>query len=97
MDGEVTLPADGWTATVVVGAHLMVQHCDDVVEGWEPERFVGATWPIVGGTLAFTEVPADGSGPVRAALTGAMVETEDGVVTLPDIELVNACWGCFAG
>lgn len=94
--GPVTLPADGWTAFVQVGAHLMVQHCDDAIEGWEPERILGATWPVVSGTLTFTEVPGDG-GPVRAVLSGAVVETDDGMVELPDLELLNTCWGCFAG
>jgi hypothetical protein len=93
---KVTLPAAGWTASVTVGAHLMVQHCDDVAEAWEPDRIVGAAWPVVGGTLTFTEVPTTG-GPVRAVLSGGMVETDDGVVELGDVELVNACWGCFAG
>lgn len=92
---EVVLPADGWTARVVVGAHLMVQHCDDAIEGWEPERIVGAEWPIVAGILTFTG-PAD-AGPVTAVLRGALVETADGVVELPDLDLRNDCWGCFAG
>lgn len=93
---DVTLPDPAWLGRVQVGAHLMANHCDDTFEGWEPEPVLGADWNVVAGTLTFTDVPA-GDGPVGAVLSGAVVETDDGLVELPDLQLLNTCWGCFAG
>lgn len=96
----ISLPDDRWTATISVGKDLFVQHCDDVIEGFEPIAIVVGEWPIVAGT--FELAPADdpggcGSAEVRTQLTGAIVDTPAGPVELPPIALVNTAWGCFAG
>lgn len=96
----VSFPDVGWNASVVVGKNLMVNHCDDVIEGWEPESVVAAEWPVTAGTLQF-EAPegesCGGSGPVEASLDGIVVETPEGPVELGDLTVVNEHYGCFAG
>ncbi|KAA1418923.1 hypothetical protein F0U44_10630 [Nocardioides humilatus] len=103
VDSTVTFPDKGWTATVTVGTHLDANWCNDVIE--DPQAEVAETWEIVEGTLVFEgEVPTfefDGSGndqPVRAQLTNAIVENEDGEqVELGDIALTNTSFGFLAG
>jgi hypothetical protein len=96
----VSFPDDAWQASVAVGKNLMVNHCDDVLEGWEPEAVFAAEWPVISATLEFE--PPDtascgGTGPVEADLTGVVVETPEGPVDLGDLTVVNEAYGCFAG
>ncbi len=96
----VTLPDPAWNATVIVGKDLFIQHCDDVVEVFEPPSIVAAEWPLTAGSFELT-VPVDvagcGSNAVESQLVGAVVDTPDGDVSLPSISLGNEAWGCFAG
>jgi hypothetical protein len=96
----ISFPAAGWNASVAVGKNLLVNHCDDVIEGWEPEAVIAAEWPVISGTLDF-EAPqgqgCGGIGPVEATLTGVVVETPEGPVELGDLTVVNEAYGCFAG
>lgn len=97
----VTFPDEGWDGYVVIGKDLLVNHCDDVVEPDEPERVVEATWPLIAGTLDF-EVPTldgicGGGGDIEATLTDAAVDSPSGTVDVPDLVIVNAAYGCFAG
>jgi hypothetical protein len=93
-------PNGAWQAWVLIGKNLMVNHCDDVLEGWEPEVVFAAEWPVVSGILEF-EPPESAScgatGPVEATLTGIVVETPEGPVDLGDLTVVNEAYGCFAG
>jgi hypothetical protein len=93
-------PNGAWQAWVLIGKNLMVNHCDDVLEGWEPEVVFAAEWPVVSGTLEF-EPPESAScgatGPVEATLTGIVVETPECPVDLGDLTVVNDAYGCFAG
>ena len=76
------------------------RQCDDVIEVGEPTPVTNETWALVGGTLTVTSgTPADCAGaPVTATLARAVAESPDGEqLTLDDIELTNAGWGCFAG
>lgn len=99
-DPPISFPTEEWTASVVVGKNLMVYHCDDVLEGWEPEPVFAAEWPVISGTLEF-EPPETAScgaiGPVGANLTGVVVETPEGPVDLGDLSVVNESYACFAG
>lgn len=96
----ITFPDDAWRASVAVGKNLMVNHCDDVLEGWEPEAVFAAEWPVISATLKF-EPPktasCGGTGPVEADLTGVVVETPEGPVDLGDLTVFNEAYGCFAG
>lgn len=98
--GPVTLPDDDWTAEVLVGKHLAVNHCDDVIEGWEPEQVIAAQWPLTSGTLSF-DLPAETEcglvGTVTATLKNASFETESGEQQLRSLTFVNDSFGCFAG
>jgi hypothetical protein len=97
---SVNLSDGTWRASVAVGKNLMVNHCDDVIEGWEPEAIFAAEWPVISGTLDFEpqESASCGStGPVEASLTGIVVETPEGPVDLGDLTVVNEAYGCFAG
>ena len=97
----VSLPDPGWDADVRVGTHLAANWCNDVI--MEPQAEVDETWKIVEGSLEFVgEVPpVDGASadqPVRAELTGVLVEGPDGEqVELGDLSLTNDSWGFFAG
>ncbi len=99
--GTVTLPDERFTATVVVGEHLFVNHCDDVMEWFEPEQIRLAEWDVVSGRFDYR--PEDASGicsetpSVTTVLRDTRVATPTGDVTLGAIELVNEAFGCFAG
>ncbi len=97
---SVSLSDGAWQASVAVGKNLLVNHCDDVIEGWEPEAVFAAEWPVISGTLDFEppEEPSCGAtGPVEASLTGIVVETPEGPIDLGDLTVVNEFYGCFAG
>jgi hypothetical protein len=97
----VSLPDSAWEAEVRVGTHLAANWCNDVI--MDPQAETDETWEIVGGTLEFVgEVPpvegASADQPVRAELTGVVVESPDGEqVELGDLSLSNDSWGFFAG
>ncbi len=97
----VSLPDPAWDAEVRVGTHLAANWCNDVI--MDPQAEVDETWEIVEGTLEFVgKVPhIDGTAtdqPVRAELTGVVVESPDGEqVELGDLSLTNGSWGFFAG
>ncbi len=99
----ITFPDAAWSGRVVVGKNLLVNHCDDVMEYWEPESIVAASWEVTEGVLDFeapTEVGFDAcgtAGPVEASLTGAVISTPDGPLELGDLTMVNEFYGCFAG
>jgi hypothetical protein len=97
----VTLPDTAWTAEVLVGKHLFAQSCDDVIEFWEPEPIITASWPLSAGAfelaLPDTATVGCGANDVATTLVGAIVETSGGPIELPDLALANASWGCFAG
>ena len=102
VERQTTLPDDGWTAEVTVGEHLTANWCSDVIMDPQPE--VDETWAVVAGTLTFQgAVPkdddvTDGSTPVRARLTGVVVESPEGErVSLDDMDLVNDTWGLLPG
>lgn len=97
----VSFPDDQWYGTVMIGKNLMVNHCNDAIEGWKPVPIVAAQWPLVAGTLDFKPPVVEGwcSGvePVPAGFSGIEIETPLGVLDLGDLDLVNDAYGCFAG
>jgi hypothetical protein len=96
----VELPHEEWTARLVVGKYLFLNHCDDVFEPWEPNQIIAAEWPVTGmlevlDTFPETEEPAPAA--VRALLSGAQVTTSRGVIDLGDIELANDSFNFLPG
>lgn len=98
MPGTVDLSGGDWTGELVMGRDLFAQWCDDAVEPGEPEVVEEARWPVVSGTLVW-EATGTGQcdGPATARLTDAAVQVDDGTLPLPDLELHNDFFGCFAG
>ncbi len=97
---EIALPTNEWRADLVVGKHLFVNHCDDVLESWEPTAVVGRQWSLSDGTLELVDGLPTGtdSGLVRAVLTDATVTTETGTtIELGSVELLNTAFNFFAG
>lgn len=75
-------------------------HCDDAVEGWEPEPVVVAQWPLIAGTLDFDlpeEVVCGSTSPIRAKLSGAAFQIGSELLSLDELTIVNDSFGCFAG
>lgn len=99
IDPPIVLPSPDWEAVALVGKNLMVNNCDDVMEGWEPLPQVAARWPAAAGTLEF-EVPDDigcNGVVVEAALRNLSITTPRGDIQLGDLDVVNEAYGCFAG
>lgn len=97
---EVILPDEGWRADVWFGENLFANWCNDVIDSNAPQQDLAETWPIVEGTFSH-DAPASegcGGGGVEAHLTGGVAERPDGSqVVIPELDLVNESWGCFAG
>ena len=95
-----TFPDQAWEANAVIGKHLQVNNCDDVVEGWEPASEIVAVWPVTAGSLAF-DIPTDSgcgiAGSVTATLDEFVVTTPTGDVELGNLSATNEAFGCFAG
>lgn len=99
-ESPVTFPSAGWTAQVVVGKHLMSNHCNDAIEGWTAERRETGRWEIVGGVLDFAprvNDPCGGGNSVTGILRDGVVDTPVGRIDLPDLHIENRAFGCFAG
>lgn len=99
-ESPVTFPSLGWDANVVIGNHLMSNHCNDAVESWTATREETGRWQIVGGVLHFAprvNDPCGGSNTVTGILRDGVVDTPTGLVALPDLHIVNRAFGCFAG
>ena len=93
---------DGWTGFLEVGTGLVVWPCHDIGTDFDDEH-VEQVWPVISGTIEVLDPivaspGGGGSGPVRALLHTAVVETADGsTITLRDIELLNSSWGFSGG
>lgn len=95
--GTVEVDGTTWSGELVTGEDLFAQWCDDVVEADEPEVVESARWPVTGTLTWTTEGTGDCDGPATATLSDGRVDTGDEVVPLPDLELRNESFGCFAG
>ena len=99
-ESPIALPSAGWTADLVVGNHLMSNHCNDAIETWTADRRETARWDIVDGVLDFAPRSNDacsGANPVTGILRNAVVDSPGGPIVLPDLHVVNRAFGCFAG
>lgn len=101
IEGPFVLPSDGWVAELRVGSDLFSNWCDDIIEENEPTPVIDRRLTIISGLLTIDTRDGtttwDGTH-VTATLTGAAVQSLDGtVVDIGDLDLHNACWGCFAG
>ncbi|MDF1596781.1 MAG: hypothetical protein P1T08_11940 [Acidimicrobiia bacterium] len=101
IEPPVSFPDDQWYGVVMIGKNLMVNHCNDAIEGWKPVPIVAGQWPLVAGALDFEPPAVQGKcsagEPVTASLRGIEIETPAGVINLGDLDLVNDAYGCFAG
>lgn len=95
----IALPDDDWRTELVIGKFLFTNHCDDVFEGWEPDRVVAARWTLSTGSIELLDaLPTTDPARVRAILRDATVVTSRGtVLELPTTELVNRSFNFFAG
>lgn len=99
-DGSTPTPGSYDVASLVgaellVGANLMANWCDDVIEMGEPEPVVDETWALTAGTI---ELTFTSSTTAVAVVTGLTAEAPDGTtVVLGDAEIRNDTWGQFAG
>jgi hypothetical protein len=94
------VPSELWDGYVRVGRNLFANWCDDVVEPGELLPEETQRWTVVTGDLRITgEPPVQGCGPLAMTATGLQARSPDGTstVALPDLELTNPSWGCFAG
>lgn len=97
---ETTLPDEAWDGTVLIGADLYANWCDDVLEPGEPEPAVAEQWPVTAGTITLHDPASTAVCPdeARATVTGLQATRPDGTtIELGDRELANDTWGCFAG
>ncbi len=98
--GVVDLPDERFEVIVTAGAHLFANHCDDVMEWFEPEPSPAAVWQVLAGQFTYPETSGQlcaGDPPATITLTDAMVDTPAGPVPLDPIEITNSSFGCFAG
>jgi hypothetical protein len=98
--GLVDLPDERFQVTVTAGANLFSNHCDDVMEWFEPSPSEAAVWDVTAGQFTYPETSAEwcaGGPPVTITLTDASVDTPAGLVLLDPIEITNTSFGCFAG
>lgn len=98
--GPVNLPDDRFDVKVTFGAHLFANHCDDVMEWFEPLPSRAAEWKVTAGSFTYPETPdtmCSGSPPATITLVDASVQTPSGPVELDPIEITNTAPGCFAG
>ena len=82
---------------LVTGADLFAQWCDDVIEAGEPEVIETAAYPVTGTLTWSTDGTGSCDGPATGRLTDASTLVDDEVLPLPDLELRNEFFGCFAG
>ena len=98
--GVVAVDGTAWEGRLVTGRDLFAQWCDDVVERGEPDVVETTSHPVTG-TLSWSLDATDASGacdgPASARLTDAVVVVEDRTYPLPDLDLANEFFGCFAG
>lgn len=98
--GPVTLPDDRFALSVTAGRHLFSNHCDDVMEWFEPSPVIATRWEVVAGDFTYPMTSGEicaGEPPATIVLTGAIVDTPAGPVPLDPIEVTNTGFGCFAG
>lgn len=98
--GRVVLPDDRFDVTVTSGAHLFSNHCDDVMEWFEPVPTPAVEWEVTAGEFEYPATSGDvcaGGPPETITLAGATVRTPAGAVPMDPIEITNDAFGCFAG
>ena len=95
---ESALPGDSWYAELEAGQDLFANWCDDVLEPDEPTPEIRAVWNV-SGDVEMTGLPDPGEcGPATANLTGLEARNDTGdVISLGDLDVENALWGCLAG
>jgi hypothetical protein len=98
--GPVGLPDDRFDVVVTAGAHLFSNHCDDVMEWFEPEYAPAVEWAVTAGDFTYPVTSGEmcsGEPPATITLVGATVATPGGPKVLDPIEITNTAFGCFAG
>ena len=97
---EISLPNTGWNASILVGKNLFSEHCNDAIEMWIALPTIAQQWPLSAGRVVITDpMPGPDEDPahVRALLEGGEIETVDGRIQLPRLDLDNESFNFFAG
>ena len=68
-----------------------------MIEAGEPEVIETAAYPVTGTLTWSTDGTGSCDGPATGRLTDASTLVDDEVLPLPDLELRNEFFGCFAG
>ncbi|MEZ5295540.1 MAG: hypothetical protein R2697_04505 [Ilumatobacteraceae bacterium] len=81
-----------------VRVDLIAGHCEVDREPFAGAPVWLAVWPVTEGSFLYPEasVICDGSS-ARTELVDAVVETPDGLIELPPIEMVNPAFACGPG
>lgn len=96
--GSHVVPSEEWEAEVRVGSDLFANWCNDVVEPGAPEPVVDEVLTVSGELRIMSMPPAGDCGPAIARLIGAVATSDSGIsIDVPDRDLHNPDWGCFAG
>lgn len=95
---SVVLPDERFEVTVRVGKDLFANHCDDVIELFEPEPVVVARWPVIAGRFDH-EPPSEEAGCAASTivLEDAVVRTPRGERALEPLTIENVDYGCLPG
>ncbi|MCB0968559.1 MAG: hypothetical protein KDB37_17135 [Ilumatobacter sp.] len=94
----ITLPSEQFGVNVLYGVDLIAGHCEVDREPFAGAPVWLAVWPVTEGSFLYPEasVICDGSS-ARTELVDAVVETPDGLIELPPIEMVNPAFACGPG
>jgi hypothetical protein len=94
------VPSVIWSGRAHIGADLMANWCDDVIEEGEPVPEITETWTVVDGAIEIHGTPpVQDCAPLAATITGIVLESAEGdtVSFTEPVEFENRAWGCFAG
>ncbi len=94
----ITLPSEQFGVSVLYGVDLAAGNCDTGREPFARSPLWLAIWPVTSGSFQYPEatIICDGSS-VSTELVDAVVETPDGPVELPPIEMTNPAFACGPG
>lgn len=95
---SVVLPDERFDVTVRVGKDLFANHCDDVIELFEPEAVVVARWPVIAGRFDHEPLSEEaGCASAAIVLEDAVVRTPLGERALETLTIGNVDYGCIPG
>lgn len=95
---RVTIPDERFNVVVAYGVDLSAGNCALERAPFDPATVMLAIWPVTEGSFVYPDatVICDGSS-ASTELVDAVVETPEGPVELPPIEMVNPAFACGPG